>query len=315
MWSVGCIMAELIIGRPLFPGDKEMKQCELIFQICGSPEENGWPESKSLPHYSTYAPNTHSISGLRNLMKKQNPDLDEATLDLLDALLHLNPEKRIKAKDALEHEYFKCEPLPPKELIGLPDQECHYTLLKNREKERQLQQNESNSKDNNYGPNSNSKRKYNEAFGEKSRNQGGFYQQNSTVYPPFGRPNPPAERPEFVYSSKANNGNNNSESEYRKGSYHPQQYPNSNRNLGFSSNPPPPKLKFNEQVIDSDPYSHMDSDPAPQNRISGLGALISQKKSEGGRRDGSAIDYDPFGNTVSQGNSDEFEKIKKKLHK
>ena len=102
----------------LIVGDKEMKQCELIFQLCGSPDDAMWPESRSLPNYDSLVPMISYPRTIRSYIKKYNSDIDEITLDLLDKFLQLNPDKRIKANEALEHEYFKCEPLPSRELSG-----------------------------------------------------------------------------------------------------------------------------------------------------------------------------------------------------
>jgi len=71
-----CIMAELLLGAPLFPGDKEPRQCELIFQVCGTPNEKNWPGCTNLPYYSTYVPNNvmdHHERTLKNHFLKQKP--------------------------------------------------------------------------------------------------------------------------------------------------------------------------------------------------------------------------------------------------
>jgi serine/threonine protein kinase len=43
MWSVGCVMAELELGRPLFMGKTEPEQLEMICKVLGSPSEENWP--------------------------------------------------------------------------------------------------------------------------------------------------------------------------------------------------------------------------------------------------------------------------------
>lgn len=40
VWSVGCIMAELLTGRPLFPGTDHIHQLNLIIEILGTPNED-----------------------------------------------------------------------------------------------------------------------------------------------------------------------------------------------------------------------------------------------------------------------------------
>jgi serine/threonine protein kinase len=55
IWSVGCVFAELVTGRPLFPGNSEQDELVKIFKLLGTPTENDWPEMKYLPQYSVYS--------------------------------------------------------------------------------------------------------------------------------------------------------------------------------------------------------------------------------------------------------------------
>jgi serine/threonine protein kinase len=48
MWSVGCILAELLTRKPIFRGKNEVEQVALIFKTCGRPTEQDWPEHSSL---------------------------------------------------------------------------------------------------------------------------------------------------------------------------------------------------------------------------------------------------------------------------
>ena len=43
MWSVGCIFAELLVGKPIFPGQNEMDQLEKIQNVMGCPTEQSMP--------------------------------------------------------------------------------------------------------------------------------------------------------------------------------------------------------------------------------------------------------------------------------
>lgn len=54
MWSVGCVLAELLSSKPLFPGKDEVNQLALIFGLCGSPEEGSFLQS--LKYFETMAP-------------------------------------------------------------------------------------------------------------------------------------------------------------------------------------------------------------------------------------------------------------------
>jgi cell division cycle 2-like protein len=43
MWSVGCIIAELILREPLMMGKGEMDQIDKIFRVFGNPTNESWP--------------------------------------------------------------------------------------------------------------------------------------------------------------------------------------------------------------------------------------------------------------------------------
>ncbi|KAG6385951.1 hypothetical protein SASPL_154834 [Salvia splendens] len=80
MWSVGCIMAELVLRKVLFPGKSEIQQLSLI-------------------HFS--------LGHAMQAMLCTSPPLLSATgLDLLLSLLALDPNHRITANDALKHPWF-----------------------------------------------------------------------------------------------------------------------------------------------------------------------------------------------------------------
>ena len=55
-WSLGCIFAEMITRKPLFPGDSEIDQLFRIFRILGTPTETNWPGVSSLPDYKSVFP-------------------------------------------------------------------------------------------------------------------------------------------------------------------------------------------------------------------------------------------------------------------
>ena len=131
IWSLGCIFAELLTGEILFRGDKEPRQIELIYEICGCPDRNNWPEAEKLEYYSVLKPKINYERKLRELIKGKKPDIDVETLDFLDNLLTLDPKKRLTAEKALEHVFFKSEPLEcPIEEMPRIEKECHETLLR-----------------------------------------------------------------------------------------------------------------------------------------------------------------------------------------
>ncbi|KAF5176997.1 Cyclin dependent kinase [Thalictrum thalictroides] len=100
VWSVGCIFSEMMNQRPLFPGDSEIDQLFKIFRILGTPTEETWPGVTSL------LKSTFPKSCPKDI-KTVVPRLVPAGVDLLSKMLCLDPCKRISARSALEHEYFK----------------------------------------------------------------------------------------------------------------------------------------------------------------------------------------------------------------
>ncbi|KAF3776706.1 Cell division control protein [Nymphaea thermarum] len=102
VWSVGCIFAEMVNRRPLFPGDSEIDELFKIFRVLGTPTEETWPGVSSLPDYKSSFPKW-APKDMATLV----PGLDPVGLDLLKKMLCLEPSKRITARSALEHEYFQ----------------------------------------------------------------------------------------------------------------------------------------------------------------------------------------------------------------
>ncbi|ETO09406.1 protein kinase Crk2, partial [Reticulomyxa filosa] len=127
MWSVGCIFAEMLTGRPLFPGTSEKDQLHKIFQLLGTPTLESWPDMDQLPQYKyiylckyVYV-HIYVIACVIQKKKKIKPDfpsydakdlrklfpmLDTQGVNLLEGFLQFDPQKRISANDAMNHEYL-----------------------------------------------------------------------------------------------------------------------------------------------------------------------------------------------------------------
>lgn len=115
MWSLGCIMAELLAKKPLFNGKNEFDQLDKIFRTLGTPNEKIWPGYTQLPGFKLNFI-TQPYNKLREKFSVISfsvcPTLSEAGFDLLNKLLTYDPEKRITPETALDHEWFREVPLP-----------------------------------------------------------------------------------------------------------------------------------------------------------------------------------------------------------
>jgi len=100
LWSVGCIFAEIASGRPFFPGRNDKDQLLKIFKVLGTPTLEDWPGMAELPQYQQ----NYTVYKRQNLGKII--PLNQTGIDLLEAFLQYDPDKRITAEKAIEHPYF-----------------------------------------------------------------------------------------------------------------------------------------------------------------------------------------------------------------
>jgi len=101
IWSTGCVMAELMLGQPLFPGESGIDQLVEIIKVLGTPSreqirtmnpnymEHKFPQIKPHPFSKVFRPRT-----------------PPEAIDLVSKLLEYTPEARLSAVEAMAHPFF-----------------------------------------------------------------------------------------------------------------------------------------------------------------------------------------------------------------
>ncbi|CAG7986264.1 unnamed protein product [Penicillium salamii] len=103
MWSAGCVIAEMINGKPLFPGRNQTDQFLVIHDILGSVPPDFLPaisSKKTLEHIESLPFRE------KRPLKDRLKDASFNALDMLESLLTWNPSQRISAVTALSYPYL-----------------------------------------------------------------------------------------------------------------------------------------------------------------------------------------------------------------
>ncbi|KAK1443357.1 mitogen-activated protein kinase [Babesia gibsoni] len=104
MWAVGCILAELLIGKPLFPGSSTINQLSKVVAFTSMPSDEDM-ESLGSPFTSMMMSSLAKV--VHKPIKEYLPNAPDDAVDLVRRLLQFNPNKRITTLQALNHPYIK----------------------------------------------------------------------------------------------------------------------------------------------------------------------------------------------------------------
>lgn len=103
IWSIGCILAEMLLKQPLFPGKDYRHQLLLIFEVLGSPSPDDL-ECIKLQRAKDYI-KAHAKQSRKIPMKRIFPNADPKAVEFIEKTLTFNPEKRLNIDDCLNHPY------------------------------------------------------------------------------------------------------------------------------------------------------------------------------------------------------------------
>ena len=139
IWSAGCIMAELLTGKALFPAKDEIQLIQQICNVLGMADDTSMPGCSKLKDYKTVMMSLtgskfRSQSSLRHVLVNRGIN-DPLAIDLLEQLLVLNPNNRISASEAVKHPWFSDKINRMLELHEMPRyEESHELSMKKKRK-------------------------------------------------------------------------------------------------------------------------------------------------------------------------------------
>jgi len=109
LWSLGCILAELLNLEPIFPGISDIDQISRIISVLGDIMEETFPGCSNLPDYNKIFFNkVKKPTGLEACLPNKSP----SEVSIIKKLICYDPGKRTSAADLLNDMYFTEEPLP-----------------------------------------------------------------------------------------------------------------------------------------------------------------------------------------------------------
>ena len=113
MWSLGCLIVELLTGSPIFPGDNEIDMLHRIIEVCGEVPKSVLQRSprQRLFYNCDYSPKFDVMEGrirqpsTRSILSVVG-NVDESLLSFIEACLIIDPEQRQTPEEALRHKWL-----------------------------------------------------------------------------------------------------------------------------------------------------------------------------------------------------------------
>lgn len=113
LWSAGCIIGEILKLKPLFRGESDIQQINLIIDVLGTPSSQIWPGFKDCRIPRTLKLTNQPLNRLQEQFKKHH---GTGILEIMTGLLQYNPKKRISADACFEHYWLHQSPFPDKQI-------------------------------------------------------------------------------------------------------------------------------------------------------------------------------------------------------
>lgn len=101
VWSLGCILTEMYLGRMIFQGSTEIAQLEMIIHACGSINENTYPGVQALPGFRTFRL-PQSPRRIEGIIERHDP----SAVELVSSMLCIDPLRRVSISQVVDSKYF-----------------------------------------------------------------------------------------------------------------------------------------------------------------------------------------------------------------
>lgn len=137
MWSVGCIIGELLGRKPLFKGRDHLTQLTAITQVLGTPPKDLIIRIASLYAWDYFAA---SIQYPKTPFSELYPTANSGSIDLIEKLLQFDPDVRPSAEECISHPYLKFVRSPDDEPVSSEYFDFSFEKLSSQELEMALRE-------------------------------------------------------------------------------------------------------------------------------------------------------------------------------
>eukprot|EP00916_Digyalum_oweni_P006412 GHVL01011011.1.p1 GENE.GHVL01011011.1~~GHVL01011011.1.p1 ORF type:complete len:628 (-),score=103.06 GHVL01011011.1:1816-3699(-) len=127
IWSLGCVIGELLVGRCLFQADIELRAFLRMTELLGCPKETEWTAlGNELNRWWTLFKRSSATDDSEPQWTNTFKNCSNSSIDFLKQMLCFDPKKRGRAEELLRHPWLSDEPLPcDNSELGTNHDDCH----------------------------------------------------------------------------------------------------------------------------------------------------------------------------------------------